>query len=149
MARQRVFRDLNDPLDCYDDLELVRRFRFSRVSISQITELIANYLNFTERYYAAPPRLQVCVALQFFASGTFQVICGDGINVSQAFASRYIRDVSLDLQAIYHQFVSMPVGLKRVEFKNKCYEIAHLPGVVGLVDKTHIRIQRPSVKQIT
>ena len=23
MARQRVFRDLNDPLDCYDDLELV------------------------------------------------------------------------------------------------------------------------------
>ena len=24
MARQRVFRDLNDPLDCYDDLELVR-----------------------------------------------------------------------------------------------------------------------------
>ena len=31
MARQRVFRDLNDPLDCYDDLELVRRFRFITV----------------------------------------------------------------------------------------------------------------------
>ena len=42
MARQRVFRVLNDPLNCYDDLELVRRFRFSRASISQITELIAN-----------------------------------------------------------------------------------------------------------
>ena len=51
MARQWVFRDLNDPLNCYDDLELVRRFRFSRASISQITELIANYLNFTERFY--------------------------------------------------------------------------------------------------
>ena len=144
MARQRVFRDLNDPLDCYDDLELVRRFRFSRVSISQIIELIANYLNFTERSYAASPHLQVCVALQFFASGTFQIICGDGINVSQASASRYIRDVSLGLQAIYHQFVSLPAGLKRVEVKNKFYEIAHFPGVVGLVDGTHIRIQRPS-----
>ena len=144
MARQRVFRDLNDPLDCYDDLELVRRFRFSRVSISQITELIANYLNFTERSYAASPHLQVCVALQFFASGTFQIICGDGINVSQASASRYIRDVSLGLQAIYHQFVSLPAGLKRVEVKNKFYEIAHFAGVVGLVDWTHIRIQRPS-----
>ena len=43
MVRQRVFRDLNGPLDCYDDLELVRRLRFSRASISQITELIANY----------------------------------------------------------------------------------------------------------
>ncbi|KAI6655718.1 Nuclease [Oopsacas minuta] len=116
MARQRVFRDLNDPPDCYDDMELVRRFRFSRVSISKITELIANYLNFTERSCAASPHLQVCVALQFFASGTFQIICGDGINASQASASRYIRDVSLGLQAIYHQFVSLP-GLKRVEVK--------------------------------
>ena len=25
MARQQVFRDLNDPLDCYDGLELVRQ----------------------------------------------------------------------------------------------------------------------------
>ena len=47
MACQREFRDLNDPLECYDDLELIRRFRFSRASISQITELIAKYLNFT------------------------------------------------------------------------------------------------------
>ena len=36
MVRQRVFRDLNDPLDCYNDLELVRRFRFSRVSILKL-----------------------------------------------------------------------------------------------------------------
>ena len=75
MARQRVFRDFNYPLDCYEDLGLLRRFRFSRASISQITELIANYLNFTEHSYAASPHLQVCVAFQFFASGTFQIIC--------------------------------------------------------------------------
>ena len=75
MARQRVFRDLNDPLDCYDDLEIIRRFCFSRASISQIMRLIANYLNFTERSYAASSQLQVCVALQFFASGMFQIIC--------------------------------------------------------------------------
>ena len=74
MACQRIFTDLNDPLDCCDDLELVRRFRFSRASIAQITEFIANYLNFTERSYAASSHLQVCVALQFFASGTFQII---------------------------------------------------------------------------
>ena len=66
------------------------------------------------------------------------------MNLSQASASRYIRDVSLDLQVIYHQFVSMPIGLKRVEVKNKFYEIAHFPAVVELVDGTHIRIQRLS-----
>ena len=108
MAPQHVFRDLNGPLDCYDDLELARSFRFFRALISQITVVIANY---SERSYAAPPHLQVCLALQFFASGIFQMICGDGINVCQA--SRYIRDVSLGLHAIYHQFVRCPVDLKR------------------------------------
>ena len=44
MARQKFSRDLTDPLDCYDDLELVQRFRFSRSSISRITELIAHRL---------------------------------------------------------------------------------------------------------
>ena len=37
----------------------------------------------------------------------------------------------------------MTIGLKRLEVKNKFFEIAHFPGVVALVDGTHIRIQRP------
>ena len=65
MARQRVFRDRTDPLDCYDDLELVQRFRFSRSSISRITGLIVTDLNSTKRSHAAAPHLQVCVALSF------------------------------------------------------------------------------------
>ena len=125
MEPQRVFRDLNDPVDCYDDLELVRR--------SASPEL-----QFHRAFLCCSPHLQVCVARRIFASRTFQITCGDGINVSQASASRYIRDVSLGLQAICQQFVSMPVGEKIF------YEIAHFPGDVGLVDGTHIRIQRPS-----
>ena len=64
-----------------------------------------------------------------------------GINVSQSSASSYIRDVSLGLQAICCHFICIPVGLERVEVKNKFYGIAHFPGVVGLVDGTHIRIK--------
>ena len=44
MARRRVFRNLTGPLDCYDDLELVQRFRISRSSISRLTELITHHL---------------------------------------------------------------------------------------------------------
>ena len=124
MARERVFRDRTDPLDCYDDLELVQRFRFYRSSISIITELIAPHLNSTERSHAAPPHLQVFVALQCFASGTFfQITCGDGVHVSQPSASRYIQNVALGLQDIYHQFVNMPGPAD----KNKVLRTCSLP----------------------
>ena len=87
--------------------------------------------------FGAPPVILTSLRLQpTRAFAKFP--CEDGINVSQASASRYIRDVSLGLQAICQQFVSMPVGEKIF------YEIAHFPGYVGLVDGTHIRIQRPS-----
>ena len=134
MAREQVFRDRTDPLNCYDDLELVQRFRFSRSSISIITELIAPHLNSAERSHAAPPHLQVCVALQFVASGNFQIICGDGVHVSQSSASRYIKNVALGLQEIYNQFVNMPGPADKAEVKTKFYELAHFPGVLGLVD---------------
>ena len=134
MARQRVFRDRTVPLDCYDDLELVQLFRFSRSSISRITGLIVTHLNSTERSHAAAPHLQVCVALQFFASG----------HVSQSSCSRYIQNVALSLQEIYHQFVSVPSPTDETEVKTKFYELAHFPGMLGLVDGTHIRIQKPS-----
>ena len=65
MASQRVFRDLTDPLDCYYDLELVQRFRFSRSSISRITELITHRLNVKDRSHAAPPHLQVVLHFSF------------------------------------------------------------------------------------
>ena len=38
----------------------------------------------------------------------------------------------------------MPSSAEKAEVKNKFYEIAHFPGVLGLVDGTHIRIQKPS-----
>ena len=49
LARERVFRDRNDPLEF--DLELVQRFRFSRSAILRITEFIFDRLNSTDRSY--------------------------------------------------------------------------------------------------
>ena len=126
------------------DLELVQRFRFSRLAILKITEFIQDHLNSTDRSYAVHPHLQVCVALQFFASGTFQLICGDGVHASQPSACRYIRAVALGLQSICSIYVSLPSSAEKATIKSQFYELAHLPGVLGLVDGTHMGIQKPS-----
>ena len=107
LARERVIRDRRNLLDCYDDVELVLRFRFSRLAILKITELIQDHLNSTDGSYAPHPHLQ------FFASGTFQLICGDGVHVSQPSACRYIRAVALGLQSIYSRFLACPVQQRK------------------------------------
>ena len=38
----------------------------------------------------------------------------------------------------------MPTSTEKAVIKSQFYELAHFPGVVGLVDGTHIRIQKPS-----
>ena len=139
LARERVFRDRSNPLDCYD-LELVQRFHFSRLTILEITELIQDHLNSTDISYAAHPHIQVCVALQYFASCIFQLICGDGVHVSQPSACSYIRAVELGLQSICSRFISLPSSAEQATIKSQFYELAHFSGVLGLVDGTHIRI---------
>ena len=68
MRRERIFRDRTNPLEIYDDLELIERFRFDRGTILQITQLLQDDLessNFRDK--AIPPLIKVLISLRFFA----------------------------------------------------------------------------------
>ena len=97
LTRERQFRDRSDPLEFYNDPELVQSFRFSSTDIIIITEIIVD-LNSSDKYHAAHPHVQVCVAIQFFVC-YFQIICGSEVHASQSPASRYIRGVALGQQS--------------------------------------------------
>ena len=68
MRRECIFRDRTNPLEIYDDLELIERFRFDRGTILQITQLLQDDLessNFRDK--AIPPLIKVLISLRFFA----------------------------------------------------------------------------------
>jgi hypothetical protein len=44
MRRELIFRNRINPLEIYDDLELIERFRFDRRTILQITQLLQDDL---------------------------------------------------------------------------------------------------------
>ena len=44
MRRERICREITNPLEIYDDLELIEWFRFDRRTILQITQLIQDDL---------------------------------------------------------------------------------------------------------
>nr|XP_022302702.1 putative nuclease HARBI1 [Crassostrea virginica] len=94
LRRQRVFRDRQNPLDFYDDMDIIHRYRLDRQSIISIIDLAEDSLERpTKRSGSLPASLQVFAALSFFASGTQQRVIGDTLGISKSSVCRSIDDV--------------------------------------------------------
>ncbi|CAC5403275.1 HARBI1 [Mytilus coruscus] len=123
MRREHVFRDRTNPLDLYDDLELVKRFRFDRQTILQIADLLQEDLeSSTLRNHAIPPVMKVLIALRFYASGSFQNIIADTFNIDQSTFSRTTHSVSNALVRRAHKFIKFPSG--HVIEENRSHKLA-------------------------
>lgn len=71
-------------------------------------------------------------------------VLGDTVGVDKATASRVVRKVSLALADLLPVYVKWPTNDEKKEIKNEFYRMAGFPGVIGCIDGTHVRIQRPS-----
>lgn len=121
---ERTFRDRSDPL-AFNDSYLYERYRFSRDGIAYICRLLNPYIaNNTRRNRALTVPQTVCIALRFFASGTFLYTVGDAENISKASVCRSVRTVYLSLKRLLNVFVTFP-GHKAIRtIKHAFYGIA-------------------------
>ena len=60
IRRERVFRDRTHPLEIYDDEELLKRFRFPRHAILELTDLVREDIEGVQRRTTLPAISQVC-----------------------------------------------------------------------------------------
>lgn len=137
------YRTRKDILSYFSADKLMATFRFDRPSIEFITALIADILprRKTKAQRNLLPLDMVLIALQFYATGTFQTVVGNVLRYSQPSVSRSIAAVSLSLSLISANHIQFPDNLNNL--KREYAEIARIPGVIGSIDGTHIRIQRP------
>ena len=87
---------------------------------------------------------QVLIALRFYATGNFQMTDGDLIGVHQTTAGRIAHKVSKATARLRQQFILFPSPDQLEVEKKSFYKISHFPGVIVVIDGTHIRVQRPS-----
>ncbi len=74
LRRQRVIRDRENPLELYTEAQLIRQYRFDAEHIRMIADLLREDLEHKDGRGAALTLIQqTCVALKFYASGTYQV----------------------------------------------------------------------------
>ncbi|XP_019217520.2 putative nuclease HARBI1 [Oreochromis niloticus] len=140
---QRILRDRQDPLAQRDSV-LIERYRFSREGIIYLTNLLDPYVkSSTHRSWALTTAQTVCIALRFFASGTFLYAVGDAQNIGKSAVCRSIRKVYLALKHFLGVFVVFPSHLRPQVVKQGFFSIAGFPNVIGTIDCTHIAIKAP------
>ncbi|XP_064639594.1 putative nuclease HARBI1 [Lineus longissimus] len=145
ICRERVFRDRLHPLDEYDDVELYQRYRFDRQTILEVIDVVGDELDpITLRNHALPRELKVLAALRFYATGSFQLNVGDTVHVSQPNMSRVVTQVTAALLPLLPRVVQFPRNQDIPNMVDEFHEIANFPGVIGLVDGTHVWILGPT-----
>ena len=143
LRRERVFRDRKNPLEQPDDF-LIQKYRLPRHEILRLSnELRGDLERETRRNNAVPVELQVCAALRFLASGSFQNVLGDTLSLSQSTLSRTISAFTEALVRRVNRYVRLPDEGGRLAKMQHFARVSGFPRVLGVIDGRHIRIKAP------
>jgi hypothetical protein len=138
----RTYKDHLDPFTSMNHQEFRYRFRLNKETVREVISQVKHHLQPTcEKYCNVTPELAVLITLRFYAGATFQTICGDIFSVSQSSVSRAIEHVTDALMTLRETVVKFPPD--RALIKQKFFDIAHFPGVIGCIDGTHIPLCKP------
>ena len=150
LRRERVFRDRLHPFDEYDDVDLLKRYRMPRPVLMQVVDLLHDDVAHpTKRSHAVSASLQVLAAIRYYATGSFQLVSGDTVHLSQPTLSRIVTRVTDALARRARQFINFPfddASLDRI--KEGFYTDRHrIPNVLGVVDGSLVQIKAPSINE--
>ena len=149
LRRERVIRLRINPLEDYDDLQIYKKFRFHRATIYDLTDQIEHRLEpkVAKNGITLPPCLQVCVALRFYAIGTYQNAIGDMLGIDQSTVCRTIDRVTNALFEIWPHYIRMPTQREANLQKLKFYNMRGFANVFACIDGTQVRIQAPVLQE--
>ncbi|XP_047521314.1 putative nuclease HARBI1 [Pieris napi] len=138
-----------NPFELYSENEFKRRYRFFKHTVLNVILplIITNLQPFNNRGLPILPQLQILIALRFYATGCFQMVCGDLNSISQSSVCLIVNKVSAELSKLLPRFVNFPRNMTTV--KRKFEELGKsnthhgLNNIIGAIDCTHIKINRP------
>ena len=86
---------------------------------------------------------QLHTTLRFYAMGNKQVVDGDLMGIDQLTACRLIHRMTKAIASRNDLFICFPNGGERNMLKGQFYAVAGFPNFVGVIDGSHIPIQKP------
>ena len=142
--KEKVYRATACHLTNLTDDELRARYRFGQDSINVIANLLREDLVRTTNK-ATGLTVEVKIALRFYASGSFLQVIGDTLGYNKGTVARVVDNVTNALIARKDQFIQWPTdNHTQNKIRYGFFQQANFPNVLGCIDGTHVRIQRPS-----
>ncbi|XP_072144329.1 putative nuclease HARBI1 [Dermacentor andersoni] len=137
-------KDRQNPMEVNNDAEFSWRYHFSKQAVLRLLQMLPLVSKDNERGHPVQPLLQLLIALRFYGAGTFQIVTGNLVNVSQATVSRIIARMSrMIAETLFPQLVKLRNANDVASVMEEFYAIARFPGVSGCIDCTHVPIRSP------
>ena len=126
MRREQVFRDHLNPLDEYDDVDFVRRYRLTCPMTLHLVDLLSDRLQgaYNGQANNISPANKVLLKLRFYATSSMQRVVGDLVGVSVSSANHVIISVSTEIALLKGRYVSFPSRENTDTTKRMFYNIA-------------------------
>lgn len=144
--KPKIYHNIRDHVDIMTDDELYERYRFHHHGVAFLDDLLQEHIPHINhnRGLPIPPKIQILCFLRYVASGSFQQVIGDTLHISQPSVNRAIWNVCDALLTQRERFICWPDDRHNERSKQQCYNEYGLPGTIGALDGTHIRIMEPS-----
>ncbi|KAF0712841.1 Uncharacterized protein FWK35_00034916, partial [Aphis craccivora] len=142
-----------DPFIVLSDRQFIGTYRLTKVLVQELTNLLTPFMKSPNTTAGLSIERKLLTALRFFASGSYQQDIGEhrGASVSQASVSRCITEVAnaLNVPEILNKYIHFPSSVSELkEVRLGFYEKFGIPGVIGVIDGTHIAIVPPNTDDL-
>ncbi|CAC5369692.1 HARBI1 [Mytilus coruscus] len=133
--RERVFRDRTNPLELYNDEDMIKRYRFPRATVLELIDRVSPMKETPTRR-----SMLISTSTQISCKRGLPVGGGDIHGISTSSASRIIHRVCSAINSCISN-IQFPRDADLTAVKEGFYRIATFPNVIGAIDGTLIPIQ--------
>ena len=135
----RIEQQFDDYINSLSPKKFKEQYRFQKIIFLRLCYNLDLPKKARRRAYS--PKFDVLMLLEYLANQSFIRIAGALLNLSKSFAHRAIHSVIDKLALLRDSCIYFPDNLN--ELKRKFQQKAELPGFIGAIDCTHIKIQSP------
>jgi len=130
-------------LEYFDDHEYEQRFRLTKESTRLLNNLLSPYIEEKKKSWSLSRIDKIMIALRYYACGSIQRLIGDFHHVDQSTISRSINTVTNAICLLRDSYIKRYDSISTT--KAGFYTIAEFPNVIGCIDGTHVKLQKPSL----